>query len=205
MNYKSAHQKIWFVSDLHAGHDKDFILDKRGYAGWNINDVYEDMIKIWNKFVGKDDVVFNLGDMVVGAGVNSYDVATNLISRLNCQHHYFIFGNHNAGVKQIYNEHNKILGASLVGRKIFPLALNEYNFSFLGDVAEIKIDDQQIVLSHYPIARWNNLENGSWNIHGHTHGQYRCLKNQFDVSWDVFLRPVEYHELINISIDREYS
>jgi calcineurin-like phosphoesterase family protein len=197
MNYKTEHQKIWFVSDFHARHHKDFILDNRGYSGMSVGDVYEKMIQTWNERVGPADIVFNLGDFVLGAGELSYDYATDLISRLNCFHHYFLFGNHNAGVKQIYNEQNQIVGVPLINKRVLPLKHRDYNFTFLGNIAEITVDDQHIVLSHYPFARWNHMESGSWNIHGHTHGTYSCLPKQIDVGWEVFGGPVEFNEIKN--------
>jgi calcineurin-like phosphoesterase family protein len=83
---KSADQKIWFVSDLHLGHDKPFILGPRKYQ--NVSEAYNHTHEML-KMIGPDDILFNLGDMVIGAGANSMEYAKRIVY-LPCKHQYFI-------------------------------------------------------------------------------------------------------------------
>lgn len=39
------------------------------------------------------------------------------------------------------------------------------------DYMEIWVDDQFIVLCHYPIFEWNKKHYGAWMLHGHVHGR----------------------------------
>ena len=91
ISLKSIDQKIWFVSDLHLGHDKPFILGPRKYT--NINEAYSHTHQMLNEHIGPNDIVFNLGDAVIGAGANSLDYAKRIV-HLTCKHQYFIWGNH---------------------------------------------------------------------------------------------------------------
>lgn len=52
------------------------------------------------------------------------------------------------------------------------------------DFYQKEIDDQYIVASHYPMRSWNKSYHGSWNLHGHSHGMLKPLKNQLDIGID---------------------
>lgn len=57
---KSSEVKIWFTSDTHFGHKNILRFCKRP---WNtVEEMDEGLIQNWNKVVGKDDIVFHLGD-----------------------------------------------------------------------------------------------------------------------------------------------
>ena len=55
---------IWITSDTHFGHDKDFIWKARGYCSIQEHD--EDLIKKWNERIKPDDIVYHLGDVIMG-------------------------------------------------------------------------------------------------------------------------------------------
>ena len=52
---------IYFTSDLHFGHNRDFIFGPRGFT--NVQDHDETIIKTWNALVQPDDNVYILGTM----------------------------------------------------------------------------------------------------------------------------------------------
>lgn len=208
LNFNTKYGNVFFVSDLHVRHAKDFILNPRGYK--DAVEAEEHIIQEWNKIVGHDDIVFNLGDLVVGAGSESVDAAKNIIRRLNCKNHYFIDGNHMAGTKQIYRDELKNqYGLDSNQVELHPLTYEK--FVFLGNYAEIVVDRQLIVLSHYAIGSWNEMGKGSWNIHGHSHGSYQnglpdnVSTKQLDVGWDVFKRPIDFNEINKIMSKKQIS
>jgi calcineurin-like phosphoesterase family protein len=193
--------KVWFVSDLHAGHEKDFILNPRGYK--TAKEAYEDIFNQWNAVVAPEDIVFNLGDLVVGAGTNSEQVANEMIHGLN-GNWFFIFGNHNAGIKQIYRKELKEqFNLDSDYRELFPLWTKDEKITFIGDYAEIIVDGQFIILGHYPIESWNEMGKKSIHIHGHCHRNLPINKNlrRIDVGWDYKKRPVSFDE-IKIEMDK---
>jgi calcineurin-like phosphoesterase family protein len=195
LSFNSKGQKIWFVADLHIAHNKPFILNPRQYK--TIEEAMEHTFEMLRQTIGPDDIVFNLGDAVVGAGFES----TNLAKRIvfwPCKHQYFIWGNHNAGMKNLYDECRHELGLLADDVEIYPLDYPKSQFTFLGHRAEITIDGWPIVLDHYPIASWNKLKN-AMHIHGHCH---RNLKEdlglrRLDVGWDWKRRPVEWSEVLH--------
>lgn len=186
--------KVWFVSDLHAKHAKDFILNPRGYK--TANEAYSDIFTQWNSVVGVNDAVFLLGDVVVGAGVDSLSVANELLYGLNGKI-ILLNGNHNAGVKQIYRKELKEqFDLDSDYREVFPLWTKDEKITFVGDYLEVIVDGQLIVLFHYPIESWNELRN-SWHVHGHCHRNLPINPNlrRIDVGWDYKKRPVSFEEI----------
>ena len=55
---------IYFTSDLHFGHDKDFIYKSRGFN--SIEDHDNTIIENWNNIVTEDDDIYVLGDLMLG-------------------------------------------------------------------------------------------------------------------------------------------
>jgi calcineurin-like phosphoesterase family protein len=195
ISLKSIDQKIWFVSDLHLAHNKPFILGPRGYS--NIEEALKHQWQMLNEHIGPNDIVFNLGDVVIGAGPNSLDYAKRIVY-LPCKHQYFIWGNHNAGMHQMYDDCRKDIGLLADDIEIYPLNYPNSPFTFLGHYAEISIDGRVVVLTHYPIASWNHISKGAYHIHGHCHRNLKedTTLRRLDVGWEWMKRPVEWNEIV---------
>ena len=56
---------IWLTSDTHFNHDKDFIWKPRGFT--NVKDMNEAILEKWNATVKDEDIVYHLGDVIMGA------------------------------------------------------------------------------------------------------------------------------------------
>ena len=52
---------IWFISDLHLNHNKDFVYKPRGFD--NVIDMNMAIIERWNNTVELDDDIYCLGDL----------------------------------------------------------------------------------------------------------------------------------------------
>lgn len=181
--------KIYFVSDVHYGHNKPFILNPRGYA--NVDIAMRDFREKWVSTITENDTVIQIGDAVVGAELHSREYA-QMICNLPCKTHYYLWGNHNAGMSQIYDELN--------GHKeseTYPMHHANGQFIFLGDYAEFQLDGRHLAVFHYPIASWNHLSKGGWMIHGHCHMNLADDPGllRMDVSWDRKNGPVEWTEV----------
>lgn len=56
--------RVFVCSDTHFGHDKDFLYMPRGFT--NIQEHNETIVKNWNSKITDDDIVYHLGDVVLG-------------------------------------------------------------------------------------------------------------------------------------------
>lgn len=130
---------IFFTSDNHFYHKNIMKYENRPFD--SIEDMNETMIKNWNSTVGPKDHIYILGDLTFSNKENT----KKLLDSLNGKK-YLIIGNHDK-----------------VGEEI-----KKY-FVWVDNLRQIKIDDQKIILCHYPIYSWNGKFHGSWHFHGHTH------------------------------------
>ena len=55
---------IFCTSDLHLGHDKDFVVQARGFE--TVEEMNAEIIRRWNERVYPDDDVYVLGDLTLG-------------------------------------------------------------------------------------------------------------------------------------------
>lgn len=194
LSFRTDRGRILFTSDLHLGHNKPFIIDPRGYA--TIDEAVTHTRKTIYDELTADDVLFNLGDAVVGAGEQSMSYA-NEIANLPCRHQYFIWGNHNAGMQQLYDAEIARMGLAADDVELYPLTLPNGKFTFLGHYAEIFVDSHPIVLAHYPIASWNHMSKGAYMLHGHCHRKLKEDKtlHRLDIGWDWKKKIVNWTEV----------
>lgn len=157
---KFEKQNIFFISDLHIGHQNVIRFDGRPFG--SVDEMHKIMIEKWNSVVGDDDIVFYLGDLSHRCDI---DTVKSVISQLKGKI-YYILGNHDRM------------------RDIVKLGRFEKIYEY-GTEVSIKDEDanrgyQDIILCHYAILSWNKSHYGSWHLHGHSHGS--MMKNP-DMSW----------------------
>jgi calcineurin-like phosphoesterase family protein len=167
--YNSGRQNVFFASDFHLAHLRDFIWKPRGFVDHvsHTNAVIDGI----NKKVGEDDVLFYLGDFSLNS---SPDETKSFFRRIKCKHVYFIWGNHESSTGKIYKEardkwlQDYCVLDCYVPDEIYPLRWE--NVIFVGPQREIVIDNQLILLSHFAHYAWDNMQHGAWNLCGHCHG-----------------------------------
>ena len=140
-------QKIFFTSDLHFGHENVIRFDNRPFN--TVEEMDEEMIKRWNAKVGKDDIVYVLGDFIWKAATNE---AVSIIRRLNGQI-ILIKGNHDRFL------HNSAAKKALAGIKDY-------------DDICVTLEDgttRRCILSHYFIPFYNGHRYQAIHLHGHSH------------------------------------
>ena len=139
--------KVFFTSDLHFGHTNVITFDKRPFS--SVEEMDEELIKRWNKKVGKGDLVYVLGDMIWKSSNND---AENLIRSLNGQI-ILIKGNHDRFIN------NAKAKKALAGIK-------EY------DDIVVTLEDgtkRRCILSHYYMPFYNGHLYQTILLHGHSH------------------------------------
>lgn len=142
--------RIFFTSDTHFGHDREFLWGPRGFESAAAHD--EALIANWNAVVGEDDDVYVLGDLMLGD--NEY--GKSCVERLN-GHIYLIRGNHDTNKR--WDE-------------VYPTLSN---VTLLGWADVIHYRKYHFYLSHFPTNTANieaeSLHQCTLNLFGHTHSK----------------------------------
>lgn len=168
---------IYFTSDTHLGHNKEFLYLPRGFK--TIEEHNKTIVENWNNTIKQEDDVYILGDLVLG----DIDTGIELLKQLN-GNIYIIKGNHDTDNKiaRYLSECKNILGINYA--------------------QEIKYKKHYFYLSHYPTITANYDDEKPWanhliNLHGHTHSKEKFYNNNpymYNVSLDA-------HNNFPISID----
>ena len=139
---------VYFTSDLHFCHDKDFVWQARGFE--SIDEMNAEIIRRWNEVVYPDDDVYVLGDLTLG----NVEEGLKLIAKLNGYLH-IMRGNHDTDKKvERYLELPNVVSVQHA------------------DV--LKYRKAIFWLSHYPTITANYDDDKPWAQHlvclfGHTH------------------------------------
>lgn len=179
----------WFTSDQHFLHSNIINYCDRPFS--TIEEMDEKLIEDWNAFIKDGDTIFHLGDFSLG----TFEQVAPIFKRLNGRivmldmdwHHdrrWIVFARHSAEIKNL-----KLISPSTV----------------------IKLDEQYIHLSHYPLARWDRQHYGSWHLFGHCHGRFRPVGLAMDVGVDAVehevgkFRPLSLDEVKCFMDDKEIN
>lgn len=140
--------KIWLTSDLHLGHDREFIWGARGFDSMAAHNA--EIIRNINKMVAEDDELYILGDLMLGDN----NIGIRLLEKIKCNHFHIIRGNHDTDTR-------------------WNLYSNLTNVIELTDVVRLKYNGYHFYLSHYPTLT-GNLEKESLkameiNLYAHSH------------------------------------
>lgn len=193
-------QNVFFCSDPHYGHSGIVM----GTSNWDNKsgcrpfDTIEDMNSVLvnniNSVVGKNDILFCLGDWSFG----SYKTGENITNikkfreQIKCENVHLIFGNHDAEIIANKDDSKYLFSSVAYYREIViieqPLGQGE------------KSTKQKIVLSHYSYRVWNGMHNGDWMLFGHSHGNLKGAEGKtVDVGFDTNnLKPYSYQDIKDI-------
>ena len=207
--------RIFFTSDTHFCHDRDFVVGPRGYN--SVDEMNEDLIRKWNETVRPTDTVIHLGDFILGAGKDSDKRFKEIIHRLNGNIIY-LWGNHNAGVKQYYRD-------LMVGRfcdarqfdeqrmEVYPVGEDTANgsFSFRGNNLYLQIKTLEgkkvtVFCAHFAHRLWIDCHHDRIiHLSGHSHGSDpesqpdHKVGKRLDVGVDNFGRPININEVLKVT------
>lgn len=138
---------VFVTSDLHFGHDKEFIWKSRGFN--SVDEMNAAIIERWNAVVPHEGLVYVLGDIMLGDNV----AGINMLNQLNGEK-IIILGNHDTQARiNLYQES----GYETDWAKV--IKYNGYHF----------------YLSHYPTICANlddakkGLKGRMINLCGHSH------------------------------------
>ena len=158
---------IWFTADFHLGHKNIIRYCNRPFE--SIEAMNSAILERLNSAVKANDVLYFLGDFCIGPKAR----ALELRREIRCKKIFAVPGNHDKDTRKLTEE-----------------------FSWLGDLAEISINGQRIVLCHYAMRVWNHSSHGAWHLFGHSHGRLPTLDTS--LSMDV---GVDTHDFSPWSFD----
>lgn len=169
-------EKIWFISDLHLGHNKEFVWKVRGFG--SVDEMNKQIIKNLCEVVGPEDYLYILGDLVLCPPEEARALLAQLPGKVTV-----IIGNHDTDNRiELYEE----LGFTV-------------QFG-----ARMKYDKYHFFLSHFPTLSANEdskyLSLATINLYGHTHQQMwgsTLSKFSFNVGMDAhYCRPVSIENIL---------
>jgi len=166
-------ENVWFTSDTHFHHGNILWLGK-GRPFSSVEEMNEMIIKRWNERVKKQDRIYHLGDISFGG----LALTQPIMARLRGQIH-IIRGNHDneAMLKRLLQDQKNILSVA--------------------PYREIAFGGKKLVLFHFPILDWNRRYQGSWHLHGHTHGNLEVENGpMLDVGVDAqSFAPIDFDQV----------
>ncbi len=171
--------KIYFTSDWHFNHDREFIWQPRGFG--SVHEMNSAIIERHNSIVNMEDDVYVLGDLMLG----NNEEAIKMIKQLKGKLH-IVRGNHDTNARlAIYSDCWNVVD------------INEGQY--------FKFGKYNFYLNHYPSIT-SNLEKSPHmsehiiNLFGHTHQTsnfYNGIPFMYHVGVDSHnCRPVEIEEVI---------
>lgn len=166
-----------YISDLHFGHRAVINFDVRPFS--DVDEMDNIMIQLWNNRVTKNDQVYIIGDFAF----RNEKPYSWYLQQLKGQKH-LLTGNH---------DKNLLKDSEAMS---YFVSVDKY--------LEVTDNQTRLILSHYPLAEWNNFYHGAYHIYGHIHnktdGAYQYMK-QFDTALNAAAcinnyTPSSFRELI---------
>jgi calcineurin-like phosphoesterase family protein len=130
-----------YMADCHLGHANAIKFDKRPFASKDIMD--DTIINNINKKAKENDELYLDGDF------SWYDEkkTIELVKKINCKNIYLIKGNHDQWAKYESKKY----------------------FKEICDYKRVNDNGKIVILSHYPMAVWDQSHRGSIHLYGHVH------------------------------------
>lgn len=166
--------KKWFTSDHHFWHGNIVRMCNRKLNNQrefeNLEEMHEELIRRWNERIGKNDIVYHLGDF-------SFRRCTGLLRRLIARLNgriILILGNHDQ------NEARRYIEAGF------------YDVTWH---KRINLQGYKLMLQHYPRFPWVNAKAAKADIivHGHTHVKEQYNEAGSATRWNVQTEQDETH------------
>ena len=160
--------KIFFTSDLHFCHDREFIWGPRGFK--SVQEMNDAIIERAWQAMESDDDLYILGDMMLNDNERGIELMNEMPGRK-----HLIIGNHDT-ITRIALYQGRV--ANLEDRPLYADMLHYNGYHFY--------------LSHYPTLTGNlekeSLKQVTCNLFGHTHSKdkfYQDIPYMYNVALDA--------------------
>lgn len=163
---------IYFTSDLHFNHNKEFVWKERGFS--SVAEMNEAILKNFNSIVTNEDDLYILGDLMLEDNEKGLELLGQLPGKI-----HIILGNHDTNSRiKLYKQLPNVIEITYGAR------IRYHKWSFF--------------LSHYPTLVNNMDGRKMWNISGHTHSNDKFEKaDNF-----IYNVAVDAHSCYPVSIEK---
>lgn len=149
--------RIFVTSDLHIGHDQDFLYEPRGFVGFKEHDKM--LVDNWNSVVKSEDTIYVLGDVMLSNKLDDepFQYGLNVLRQLNGRL-IILRGNHDSEQRiELYKKCENVESAGDAALYLKYPEIGGYTF----------------YMSHYPTIvthkKLKRVKDAIINLHGHTH------------------------------------
>jgi hypothetical protein len=198
---ESKKSRVWFCSDSHYNHSNICEATSNWPEGSktrkfpSLEAMNEAIVESINSRVGEDDQLIHLGDWSFGG----FEAVKEFRDKIKCKNVYLILGNHDhhidrdkEGIRSLFKHVSKY----------------EY-LTITRDPSEKGEKHQKIrmVICHFPIASWHDMNQGVIHLHGHVHfspEEKMSPGKMMDVGFDGSeeFRPYSLDEILDLMADR---
>lgn len=172
----------WFVADTHWGHNKiqQFCPNTRIQGTLEEHD--QKLIDNWNSQVSAGDDAYLLGDVSFAGKERTIEILSQLKGNI-----HLIYGNHD--------------------RQLSGPDFKKF-FRSRQDYKTIRVDGIKVVMFHYPIYEWEQMQYGAFHLFGHVHASYqfgrgRSMNVGIDARPDGDMMLWSWEEIKEILLQRE--
>ncbi|MCM1164751.1 MAG: metallophosphoesterase family protein [Lachnospiraceae bacterium] len=173
---------IYYISDLHLGHEKVITYSERPFS--SLEEMDRTLIANWRAVVRPDDEVYILGDLIYKAP-DPKIYLEQLTGRL-----HLIKGNHDSYIKN--------------------QSCRQF-FESVDETKTIADEGRRVFMSHYPHAEWPGYYRNAIHLFGHIHNRdndackiMKVLPNNYNVGADcIGFTPRTLSQIINFYGERK--
>lgn len=185
---RNDYANIYFASDFHYNHKRDFVWKPRGFDTYQEHDLF---IEQQCDTLTKDDLLIYLGDY----SLNTTDEQTsNLLHRTKAQM-FYIFGNHEGYHSRFYrraldNFATNELGLPIANFQIFPFHVDKTtgkggtgikggnNITYFGEEGYFRIGNTHYFCRHMAPLIWDKMKYDNFvSLCGHSHGNLQLANH----------------------------
>ena len=163
------YKNIKICSDIHYGHDRDFLYTPRGFKSAKEHDDWMD-----DQFaqLDPDSLLVCLGDVGLSVGPGPI---IDFLNRIPCET-LMVWGNHNSGVYQAYRD---ALPQGFEKCEIYPLRISP-NVTMIGESFLLDIDHDRFFCTHMSPLIFHDQNKGRVCLCGHSHGNLKQINPDRD-------------------------
>lgn len=197
------YNNLFVTSDLHFGHQQEFVWKKRGYS--SVEEMNEKQIETINQTVGPTGILLSLGDWCLNTTREKY---VELNSKLRVKEVWMIAGNHNNPHSKMYGyldytSHKEILTST--PREMY---VHENGTTTLvrrfGHYLTFRSGHKTFICFHFPQLIFDGMSQHTMHLCGHSHGDlpYSRPENKehkiLDCGIDIHKKPLSMFEIEEI-------